>query len=351
MLLASCTSPYVHRIEPAPTSHRYQLNRHRTPIPPFRQVAIVPFADYSEITFLQDRGYPGNAVVEEIADQFVAHNVTVIPQEDVDRLLLDMGVLPDLSQQGVLPDAQSTLYNGPHTFNHPGDRKALASLRETLEDSGYTGGIAAAIEGGARFRDSGAPDSGVTTDDRVKIPNKVKTRNAAGLSPDQVTALAASLGVDAVVRGRILEYGLKKTPTLDPAYGLGILSRIAMGLDWLLIDWKDDGDFAAEEPREELRGEIDDFRFSNFGPVGWMGGPATYKSSAIVQVRIYVQDGRTGEVLWTNRAEVETTPFSIFHFDDQHLKNLFDEATHKAVTDAMQSFFYSRTRWGASRSS
>ena len=80
-----------------------------------------------------------------------------------------------------------------------------------------------------------------------------------------------------------------------------------------------------------------------------VGGPPNLKSSAIVQVRVYVQDARTGETLWSNRAEVETAPFSIFHFDDQHLKSLFDEATEKAVAEVMQTFFHGRDRWGEMR--
>ncbi len=86
------------------------------------------------------------------------------------------------------------------------------------------------------------------------------------------------------------------------------------------------------------------------GPIATLlGGPTNLKSAAVVQVRVYIQDGRTGETLWTNRAEVETSPFSIFHFNEQHLKELFDDATHKAITDAMGSFFFGRDhdQWGA----
>ncbi|MBK7972029.1 MAG: hypothetical protein IPK07_01555 [Deltaproteobacteria bacterium] len=318
---------------------------------------MLPFADYSEITFLQDRGYPNQAVVEAVADQFVAHSVSVVPQEDVDRALLAMGVLPDLEGQGVLPPAQSLLYNGPHTFNHEFEHHGGNEFRAALRDMGYSEDLALAVShtsGAAPHHHTGAANSGVTTDEQVRVTNKVKTRNVYGLSPDQLARLGQELGVDAVVRGRILEYGLKKTPTIDPAYGLGMLSRIAMGLDWLLVDWKDDGDYAADEPREEVRRDVDSSRLRPFGnPMGpiasLIGGPPNLKSSAIVQVRIYVQDARTGETLWTNRAEVETTPFSIFHFDDQHLKTLFDEATEKAVGEVMQTFFYGRDRFGTTR--
>lgn len=354
--VCACSSPYVHRIEPVPTTRKYLRQEARSPIPAFRQVAVLPFSDYSEITFLQDRGYPNQAVVEAVADQFVAHSVSVVPSEDVDRALLAMGVLPDLERQGVMPDAQGLLYNGPHTFNHEPEHHG-DGFRTALRDLGYSEEIALAVTSdSAPHRHSGSPDAGVTTDDMVRITNKVKTRNVYGLTTDQLIRLGQDLSVDAIVRGRILEYGLKKTPTIDPAYGLGILSRIAMGLDWLLVDWKDDGDYAADEPREEVRSDVDSSRFRPFGnPMGpiatLVGGPPNLKSSAVVQVRIYIQDARTGETLWTNRAEVETTPFSIFHFDDQHLKTLFDEATEKAVGEVMQTFFFGRDRFGATRAS
>lgn len=352
--VSACSSPYVHRIEPVPTTRKYLSQQARSPIPAFRQVAVLPFADYSEITFLQDRGYPNQAVTEAVADQFVAHSVSVVPPEDVDRALLAMGVLPDLEEQGVMPDAQTLLYNGPHTFNHEFEHHG-DHFRSALRDLGYSEELAFAVISGAQEnRHTGSADAGVTTDDLVRVTNKVKTRNVYGLTTEQLLRLGQDLGVDAIVRGRILEYGLKKTPTIDPAYGLGVLSRIAMGLDWLLVDWKDDGDYAAHEPREEVRHDVDDSRLRPFGnPMGpiatLVGGPPNLKSSAVVQVRIYIQDARTGETLWSNRAEVETTPFSIFHFDDQHLKTLFDEATEKAVGEVMQTFFYGRDRFGSAR--
>lgn len=352
--LSGCSSPYVHRIEPVETTRKYLTQQARPPIPAFRQVAVLPFADYSELTFLQDRGYPGQSVIEAVADQFVAHSVSVVPQEDVDRALLAMRVLPDLERQGVTPDPQTLLYNGPHTFNHEFDHHG-DEFRAALRDMGYSEELALPLTSSIRqARHDGAADAGVTTDDMVRVTNKVKTRNVYGLTADQLVDLGHQLGVDAVVRGRILEYGLKKTPTVDPAYGLGILSKIAMGLDWLLLDWKDAGDYAADEPREEVRRDVDWSRprlgGNPMGPIATLvGGPPNLKSSAIVQVRVYVQDARTGETLWSNRAEVETAPFSIFHFDDQHLKSLFDEATEKAVAEVMQTFFHGRDRWGEMR--
>lgn len=350
---SACSSPYVHRIEPVPTTRKYLTQQARSPIPAFRQVAVLPFADYSEITFLQDRGYPNQAVVEAVADHFVAHSVSVVPPEDVDRALLAMGVLPKLDEQGVMPNPQALLYNGPHTFNHEFEHHD-SDFRGALREMGYSEELALAVTARSEHHHDGSPDAGVTTNEMVRVTNKVKTRNVYGLTTEQLVRLGQELGVDAVIRGRILEYGLKKTPTIDPAYGLGVLSRIAMGLDWLLVDWKDDGDYAADEPREEIRHDVDGSRLRPFGnPMGpiatLVGGPPNLKSSAVVQVRVYIQDARTGETLWTNRAEVETTPFSIFHFDDQHLKTLFDEATEKAVGEVMQSFFYGRDRFGTTR--
>ena len=59
---------------------------------------------------------------------------------------------------------------------------------------------------------------------------------------------------------------------------------------------------------------------------------------AAVQVRIWVQDAYTGNVVWTNRANVQVSPESFFA--DYQYDNLFETAVEAAVTSLMEDFAY-----------
>jgi hypothetical protein len=74
---------------------------------------------------------------------------------------------------------------------------------------------------------------------------------------------------------------------------------------------------------------------------GWMASqhPKKAKRSAVVQVRIYAQDARTGDVLWSNRAEIEYTPCSNFAYSDTHPKVMFDKAVKQGIKSLMENFF------------
>jgi len=74
---------------------------------------------------------------------------------------------------------------------------------------------------------------------------------------------------------------------------------------------------------------------------GWVASqhPKKARRSAVVQVRIYAQDAATGNVLWSNRVEMEYTPKSYFAYDQTHPKVMFDKAIKEGVKSLMDSFF------------
>ncbi len=74
---------------------------------------------------------------------------------------------------------------------------------------------------------------------------------------------------------------------------------------------------------------------------GWMASqhPKKAKRSAVVQVRLYAQNALNGDVLWTNRAEIEYTPKSNFAYDETHPKTMFDNAVKSGIKQLMDDFF------------
>ena len=59
---------------------------------------------------------------------------------------------------------------------------------------------------------------------------------------------------------------------------------------------------------------------------------------AVVQLRMWVQDGYSGQVLWTNRVDVKVSPQSVLA--DYQYDALFEAATEKAVDVLVDDFMY-----------
>ena len=57
---------------------------------------------------------------------------------------------------------------------------------------------------------------------------------------------------------------------------------------------------------------------------------------AVVQLRIWVQDAYTGNVVWTNRVDVKVSPQSVLA--DYQYDALFEGATEKAVSTLIEDF-------------
>jgi hypothetical protein len=69
----------------------------------------------------------------------------------------------------------------------------------------------------------------------------------------------------------------------------------------------------------------------------------TAKRSVVVQIRIYAQDTSTGDMVWTNRTEIEYTPKSKYAYENKHPKVMFDNTVKKGIDDLMGSFFSNTT--------
>ncbi|HHB76124.1 MAG TPA: hypothetical protein ENK84_06250 [Desulfobulbus sp.] len=57
---------------------------------------------------------------------------------------------------------------------------------------------------------------------------------------------------------------------------------------------------------------------------------------AVVQLRIWIQDAYTGDVVWTNRVDVKVSPETFF--GDYQYDALFEAATEKAVATLIDNF-------------
>jgi hypothetical protein len=80
-----------------------------------------------------------------------------------------------------------------------------------------------------------------------------------------------------------------------------------------------------------VRGRILESGFTSFKP-----------HTSVVQIRIYAQDAKTGELFWSNRGEFEVTHPDAFTSPPADPRRLFDQATREVIDALMADFFGER---------
>ena len=67
--------------------------------------------------------------------------------------------------------------------------------------------------------------------------------------------------------------------------------------------------------------------------------PERSKRAAVMQVRIYAQNGATGDIMWSNRVEVEYSPASNADDENTHRRVMYDNAVREGIKALMDGFF------------
>ena len=62
-------------------------------------------------------------------------------------------------------------------------------------------------------------------------------------------------------------------------------------------------------------------------------------SNCYVQIRLYLQDVKSGKILWNNRIETRFTPPSTLAYDDNQPKKMTDDSISKAVDTLLEDLF------------
>jgi len=300
--LVGCASPLSTTVKPVATNVSAEKITTQTVVKNMNTVAIFPLADYSrEQSFLHNPRYGINLkVMEAITDQFLSRGITVLNQEDVNGFLVKEGVIAVVKKTKDVSTPEWEMMNNPH------EKVQQANIAHMMSQDA-TGD----------FSDNKALDG-------VKV----------GLSGGKIREIGTKLGADKIIRGQIIEYGFDETKSLNPANGwlAVLLGGLAEGA----------GAFVYQEGYE--KGLPDSSWTSKYiysSQVG--GGPGANippkQTNCFVQLRLYLQDVKTGKIEWSNRTEIKFSPTSLLNYDENQPKNMTDKSIEKGVALLMGDLF------------
>ena len=297
-----------------------------------KTVVILPFADYSYADDIDTAFRRNLYVTENINDQLVANSFRVPIQEDVFGYLVSQKIINILAYE----------------------EKTSSRLEDELD-----GEWSPEMESNIRYyldlsRKNSASDKPV-----------MASPGTHGLTQNEVVKIGRQFGADYIVRGRIIEFKTRQDPSWNPlqrgilTFVTGSTSKLAFGnasadqydmignmvagaawggLIGSGVEWPWD----TAEADQTILG-ISGGRDANtilWGGVGSQLGKLAHNSGempqAVVQLRIWVQDAFTGDVVWTNRVDVKVSPESVLA--DTQYDELFEKATEKAISTLIDNF-------------
>jgi TolB-like protein len=294
-----------------------------------RSVVILPFADYSNAGNLESAYRRNIAVTEALTDRLSANGFTMPVQEDVFQYLVDEGVI------NFIPYEETKSVSMVNELSNEWSDVMKDEIRRYISEQNTTSGVGASSPG------------------------------THALTTNAVAKIGRTFKADYILRGRILEYKSRQDPGWEP-WKKGILpfinggtSRIMFGFasSDLYDEWNSQitgavygariGYEHSNWPWEEDDGETifgmssgDDANAILWGSIGSELGKQTYRSGdvdqAVVQLRVWVQEATSGNVIWTNRVDVKVSPESFFA--DNQYDALFNKAIEKGVTTLIDNF-------------
>ena len=286
----------------------------KNPVGGSRTVVILPFADYSQADNLE-RAYRRQLFVStNITDQFVRYGFHLPVQDDVFTYLVDQKIIKAQSYGRAKTDSLEQELKGEWS----------PAMKSELQ----------------RYIDLTNKMHGQANGDEASA-----TR---GLTQQEVVKIGRYFSADYIVRGQIIQYKERQDPSWNP-FKRGLLPFVT-GIDSRLFFGHAKSELY-DELNSTVAGAAEGASISGitngdlnhaigWGIAGGVLGNMAHNSGripqAVVQLRIWVQDANTGNVVWTNRVNVQVSPMSVFA--DYQYDALFEQATEKAITTLVDDF-------------
>jgi len=296
-----------------------------------KSIVILPFADYSYADDLETAYRRSLLITENLTDQLVSNSFHVPVQEDVFGYLVGQNIINIAAYE---------------------DQKN-SHMEDELRDE-WSSSMKGQIQ---RYID--------LNNSRDNSKPVLDSPGTHGLSQYEVIKIGRQFSADYIVRGRIVEYKTRQDPSWNPmkkgwlTFLTGSTSMLTFGSasaeqydmmgnmvtgavlgGWLGsgLSWPWDPS-KADQTILGISGGRDAntiFWAGTGGALGKLGHKSGEIPQAVVQLRVWVQDAYTGDVVWTNRVDVKVSPESVLA--DYQYDALFEGATEKAISTLIDNF-------------
>lgn len=290
-----------------------------------KKIIIMPFADY---TYMEDsdRAFVRNVnILENLTANLTGKGFRLPVQEDLLQYITDLNV-------ATLSSNIKEINNDPGYIKH-----AIA------KDAGWSS------EMKFELAKIAAAEQAPLNDDKVKIRS---------LDAETLAKIAEHFDADLVMRGQLLKYEFDEENTWSPLKK-GIMPVLFNGSNRALFgvtnsDTYDtlgsvligaalggaigDGAASPYDATEKLNPGRQNSVVWGFGgaALGYMASKGGHANQVAVQLRLWVQDPQTAEVVWTNSVNVLVKPQSVFA--ETREDKLFDTAVSQAIAALMDDF-------------
>ena len=269
----------------------------------FKRVVIVPFADYTPASSLENQCRRNTLVLEAMQDELYRNGFISAAEEDVVKYLVDKGVIQT-------PKSRSNSYRTASL-----EQEMLGAwssqMKEELQDVIYEDMTASSGDSGNE-----AP---------IAFNNQI------------LTDLAGTFGADYVVRGRIIEFRNDTQDSFNPLR-TGIIPfvfKVGQRTHFGVAE-SEQYEFIDKDAIENYSKLRDLFWGAGQFATGLIGDKQGQAPGVTIQIRAFVQDAKTGQVVWLNRAETCTLPRTIYADPDERL--LVSEGIQQAVSSLIKDF-------------
>jgi len=295
-----------------------------------RTVVVLPFSDYSYADNLETAYRRNLFINESLTDQFTKNGFHLPVQEDVFLYLVDQNII------NIVAYNQTNSKTLEYELQSDWSDQMKGTLKQYMDMS---------RQASAKSLASDSP-------------------GGHGLTQQEIVKIGRHFSADYIVRGRILQYKDRLDPSWAPwkkgvvNFVTGVTNKIAFG-QANSEQYDEMGNIMAGASYGALIGDGANWPYDGrpdqnifgltggdmgntvvWGAIGAGAGHMAHNSGkipqAVVQLRIWVQDAYTGQVVWTNRVDVKVSPESVLA--DYQYDALFENATEKAVSTLIDDF-------------
>lgn len=285
------------------TACGYSVKENISPVSPppgqgnLEKVIVLPFVDYTASASPGQYWQRNKLILETLQDELLKFGFLVVPYEDVFQYLLAQGVIQEHRSL-----SSSLLYD---ELSAPWSEEMKQEIRKAIKQN-------------QSFSREG--------------------QTVIALDRKTLQKLGKTFGARYVIRGRIIEFGDPEDDLLNPLQ-TGILPFVFRASSRTIFGRTYSGTYEMlnETATGALLGASVWWLSADDGLTGagigagsaFLAHQGGYVPQARVQLRLLVQDTLSGETIWSNRAEIQVEPKSVF--TPAETDKLFEKAVTEAV--------------------